>query len=156
MSTYPVSQIELSGTTREFFSTLPELSILSVIRQGHGQKPGLYVLDDRPSLVTISAACFRQPRDFQVMSMDASCRQPSTEPDSASLPQVALPPQQPTAAKQSPLSQRLVSLDACAVRHVLDRRWRSVLRALMNGQLEFSPAIIEQLDHVTWEGFRFL
>ncbi len=67
-------------------------------------------------------------------------------------------PSQPVAAQEKPLlSQRLVSLDAL---RGFDMFWivggDRFFRALMKwGDWSFSPVVIEQLDHVTWEGFRF-
>src|SRR4051812_30913846 len=57
----------------------------------------------------------------------------------------------------SSIRQRLVSLDAL---RGFDMFWivggDRFFRALMKwGDWSFSPVVIEQLDHVAWEGFRF-
>jgi predicted acyltransferase len=72
----------------------------------------------------------------------ASCELPATTSDGA---------------VPSKLSQRLVSLDAL---RGFDMFWiiggDAFIRALMKwGDWSFSPAVIEQFEHVEWEGFRF-
>lgn len=67
------------------------------------------------------------------------------------------PPPAGQNAPGSKLSQRLVSLDAL---RGFDMFWivggDAFFRALMKwGNWSFSPVVIEQLEHVTWEGFRF-
>src|SRR6266478_2605728 len=78
----------------------------------------------------------------EMHSSGASCESPAGTAD---------------AKAPSKLSQRLVSLDAL---RGFDMFWiiggDAFIRALMKwGNWSFSPVVIEQLEHVEWEGFRF-
>lgn len=89
------------------------------------------------------------------MLMDESLSPASPDPDSPATG-CALPPQSAD-AKQLVLSQRLGSLDALRGFTMFwiiggDRLFRALMKW---GDWSFSPTIIEQLDHVTWEGLRF-
>jgi predicted acyltransferase len=68
-----------------------------------------------------------------------------------------LPSQPRSSQGSSLLSQRLVSLDAL---RGFDMFWivggDKFVKALMKwGDWSFAPVVVEQLEHVTWEGFRF-